>query len=74
MQIKRSDAKQTLTATGDNMILLTGATGRVGSSAAKALARGSVPFRALVRDPDKVAFDPDAAEIVQGDLNDPAIV
>ena len=56
------------------MILLTGATGRVGSAAGKALARGSVPFRALVRDPDKLAFDPDAAEIVQGDLSDPAIV
>jgi uncharacterized protein YbjT (DUF2867 family) len=28
----------------------------------------------LVRDPDKLAFDPDAAEIVQGDLSDPAIV
>ena len=56
------------------MILLTGATGRVGAAAAKALARVSIPFRALVRDPEKVAFDPGAAEIVQGDLNDPAIV
>ena len=56
------------------MILLTGATGRVGSATGKALARSNVPFRALVRDPDKVAFDPDAAEIVVGDLNDPAIV
>ena len=56
------------------MILLTGATGRVGSAAAKALARANIPFRALVRDPDKVAFDPDAAEIVQGDLNYSAIV
>ena len=56
------------------MILLTGGTGRVGSAAAKALARANIPFRALVRDPDKVAFDPDVAEIVQGDLNDPAIV
>ena len=46
------------------MILLTGATGRVGSATGKALARSNVPFRALVRDPDKVAFDPDAAEIV----------
>ena len=73
-QIKHSDVKQTLTAMGDNMILLTGATGRVGSAAAKALARASVPFRALVRNPEKVAFDPGAAEIVRGDLNDPAIV
>ena len=56
------------------MILLTGATGRVGSAAGKALARAGVPFRVLVRDPAKLAFDPDAAEIVQGDLGDPAIV
>ena len=56
------------------MILLTGATGRVGSAAAKALISASVPFRVLVRDPDKLHFDPDAAEIVQGDLNDAAII
>ena len=56
------------------MILLTGATGRVGSAAAKALISAGVPFRALIRDPDKLHFDPDAAEIVQGDLNDAAIV
>ena len=56
------------------MILLMGATGRVGSAAAKALARANIQFRALVRDPEKVTFDPGLAEIVQGDLNDPAIV
>ena len=73
-QIQRRDANWTLKGMETNMILLTGATGRVGSAAAKALARANIPFRALVRDPDKVAFDPDASEIVQGDLNDPAIV
>ena len=73
-QIQRRDANWTLKGMGRNMILLTGATGRVGSAAAKALARANIPFRALVRDPDKVAFDPDAAEIVQGDLNDPGVV
>ena len=72
--MQRRDANWTLTGMGRNMILLTGATGRVGSAAAKALARANIPFRALVRDPDKVAFDPDAAEIVQGDLNDPGVV
>jgi uncharacterized protein YbjT (DUF2867 family) len=56
------------------MILLTSATGRVGSSAAKALSRAGLPFRALVRNPDKVAFDSDRVEVAQGDLNDPAIV
>ena len=73
-QMQRRDANWTLKGMGRNMILLTGAAVRVGSAAAKALARANIPFRALVRDPDKVAFDPDAAEIVQGDLNDPAIV
>ena len=56
------------------MILLTGATGRVGSAAAKALISAGVPFRALIRDLDKLHFDRDAAEIVQGDLNDAASV
>ena len=56
------------------MILLTGAIGRVGSATAKALARASLPFRGLVRDPDKVAFDADVAEIVVGDLSDLTIV
>ena len=56
------------------MILVTGTTGRVGSAAAEALARARIPFRALVRHPEKVTFDPGAAEIVQGDLSDPAIV
>ena len=56
------------------MILLKRATGRVGSVSAKALAQASIPSRALVRVPEKVALDPGAAEIVQGDLSDPAIV
>ena len=72
--MQRREANWTLTGMGRNMILLTGATGRVGSAAAKTLARANIPFRALVRDPDKAAFDPDAAEIVQGDLNDPGVV
>ena len=70
-QIKRSDVKQTLTAMGGRHDFIDG---RVGSAAYKALARANMPFRAEVRDPEKVAFGPGAAEIVQGDLNDPAIV
>ena len=50
------------------MILLTGATGRAGSAAAKALARANIPCRAVVRDPEKVAFGLGAAEIVQGEV------
>ena len=56
------------------MISQTGATGRVGSAAAKALARANITFRVVVRDPEKVAFGPGTAEIVQGDRNGPAIV
>ena len=39
------------------MILLTGATGRIGSAAASAFLSAGVSFRALVRDSDKVAVD-----------------
>ena len=56
------------------MILLTGATGRVGTAAAKALVRAEVPFRALVRDPEKVSFDCATVDIVKGDLSDTASV
>ena len=45
------------------MILLTGATGRVGSAAAKALVRANIPFRAVVRILEKVALGPGAAEV-----------
>lgn len=56
------------------MILLTGATGRVGTAAARALVRAEVPFKILVRDPDKVAFDCATVDVVQGDLSDTASV
>ena len=56
------------------MILLTGATGRVGSAAARALARANISFRVLVRDPDKVAFDVREVDVVQGDFSDAASV
>ena len=56
------------------MILLTGATGRVGTAAARALVRAEVPFKVLVRDPDKVAFDCATVDVVQGDLSDIASV
>ena len=56
------------------MISQTGATGRVGSAAAKALARANITFSVVVRDPKRVGLGPGTAEIVQGDRNDPAIV
>ena len=56
------------------MILLTGATGRVGSAAARALLRAQIPFRVLVRDPGKLGVDGKMMEVVEGDLGDPRAV
>lgn len=57
-------------------ILLTGATGSVGSEVAKALAASQVPFRAMVRNPtEKPAQELAAlpgAQVVVGDFNQPA--
>ncbi len=51
------------------MILVTGATGNVGSEVVRALREAGEPVRALVRDPS--AAVPDAVEIVSGDLDRP---
>ncbi|MRH93379.1 NAD(P)H-binding protein [Nocardia sp. SYP-A9097] len=53
------------------MILLTGATGNIGSELTRQLATAAVPYRALVRDPSRVADLP-GAELHKGDLDDPA--
>jgi len=54
------------------LILLSGATGRVGSAASMTLNQAGVPFRVLVRDPDRFALkDAENIELVQGDLEDP---
>ena len=51
------------------MILLTGATGRVGGNAALHLLRNEVPFRALLRDPGAaVELQDMGMHVVQGDL------
>jgi uncharacterized protein YbjT (DUF2867 family) len=52
------------------MILVTGATGNVGSEVVKALVTSGEPVRALVRDPGTVTW-PDNVEAVSGDLNRP---
>ncbi len=52
------------------MILLTGATGRVGSAAANRLLQAGVPFRVLVRDPDKFTLADSSIQVVAGDLGD----
>jgi uncharacterized protein YbjT (DUF2867 family) len=57
------------------MILVTGATGTVGSEVVRNLVSRSEPVRALVRSPEKAAiFDDMPVEIVQGDLEDDASV
>lgn len=58
------------------MILLTGATGYLGSQIAQELARRRAPFRVLVRSRSRLPFDPVAAgaEVVEGDLCDAAVV
>jgi uncharacterized protein YbjT (DUF2867 family) len=53
------------------MILLTGATGRVGKAAATELLSQGVPFRAFVRDADKFEHAGDGVEVVVGDFTDP---
>jgi NAD+-dependent farnesol dehydrogenase len=52
------------------MILLTGASGYLGSQIAAELVRRAEPFRVLVRDPSRLGFDPDKArcEVVSGDI------
>ncbi|MEU5054809.1 MULTISPECIES: NAD(P)H-binding protein [unclassified Streptomyces] len=52
------------------MILITGATGTIGSEVTRLLAVRGVPHRALTRDPARAAFGP-ATEVVRGDLDDP---
>lgn len=55
------------------MLLLTGATGYLGSQIARELAARKIPFRVLVRDASRLPFDPAEAgcEVVAGDLRDP---
>ncbi|WP_375282503.1 NmrA/HSCARG family protein [Marinicauda pacifica] len=50
-------------------ILVTGATGNVGSNVVEQLVKRGADVRALVRDPSKANF-PESVEIVQGDLLD----
>lgn len=55
----------------DPVILVTGATGTVGSEVVKQLAAGQQTVRALVRDAAKAAQFENAAEVVIGDLSQP---
>jgi farnesol dehydrogenase len=54
------------------MILLTGATGYLGSQIARELMARREPFRVFVRDASRLGFDPSAAicEVAVGDLRD----
>lgn len=53
------------------MILITGATGQVGSQALKELVAAGAAVRALVRNPSPAA-EPSGAELVQGSFEDDA--
>ncbi|MBJ7472743.1 MAG: NAD(P)H-binding protein [Solirubrobacteraceae bacterium] len=55
------------TSTTPHRILLTGATGAIGSRLLPALLEGDAPVRALVRDPARAALDP-RVETVRGDI------
>ena len=54
------------------MILVTGATGTVGSEVVKQLVAAKQKVRVLARDPAKAAKLGNAAEVVQGDFEEPA--
>ena len=55
------------------MILVTGATGKVGSEAVRALRQQGVPVRAFVRSPEKAQRLAQAgADVAEGDLGDPS--
>ena len=56
------------------MILLTGATGRVGTAAAKALMQMGEPFKVMVRSPEKLAVSGPNMQVVTGDLANAAAV
>lgn len=58
------------------MILLTGATGYLGSQIAHAIIARKMPLRVLVRDPARLPFDPTASgcEVITGDLTDLAVL
>lgn len=53
------------------MILLTGATGRVGSALLRRLTTARVPVRCLVRDPKRLGAERVRVQIALGDLGDP---
>jgi len=58
------------------MLLLTGATGYLGSGIARELIARREPFRILVRDPKRLEFDPEAhhVEVAVGDLRDSEVL
>ncbi|OZI07950.1 NAD(P)-dependent oxidoreductase [Siphonobacter sp. BAB-5385] len=53
-------------------ILITGATGGVGSALTQQLAQRGIPFRALVRSEKEALATLPGVEVVRGDFNDPA--
>lgn len=56
--------------TGQVPVLVTGATGRIGSQVVAELLRNGTPVRALTRDPSRASL-PDSVDVVAGDFTDP---
>lgn len=56
------------------MILVFGATGKVGGAALKDLVRGGAQVRAFCRDPSKLGALRDDVDVVQGDLDQPETI
>src|ERR1700712_5503018 len=57
------------------MILVTGATGKVGSEAVHALRQRGLPVRAFIRNPEKAQrLAQEGAELAEGDFDDPSSV
>ena len=56
------------------MILLTGATGRVGTAAARALLQAGEPFKVMVRSPEKLTLNGANMQVLKGDFADPRAI
>jgi uncharacterized protein YbjT (DUF2867 family) len=66
---------QVIQSKGEGMILVTGATGKVGSEAVRLLRQHDLPVRAMVRDPGKAApLAAAGAELAQADFDDPGSI